>query len=408
MRTLFISHSSLDRADTDAVCTSLAAVQVEGEPAFEVLVDQRELEAGSPWPDQLHEWLGRCHAGLILLTRNAVDSHWVLKEATILAWRALREPGFRVFIVQAPDVTAADLAKAKFAPLELRRIQQLKHAGPDGRAAEILGLMPAIADPTPLERLTGRLTDLFERIGINTVAEVSRKVCGKPLGLPLDNAYKPRYAAAIATRLICRDLGEYTGVDDLVEDLSLSDATRAVEQILWIVAPWWVDLMAAGRLARLLDSQPRIAAVMNGAQVGQFTALMYVQRAHPLSRRYKVLPLSGGWKGDPAVHFTRLICEHYRMNREHAGDDQQVIERLNAGRPDTYVVLPGQLDDSSIRTLVDRFSKLTFIIWPGEALEPDPSLVRVDWLEPPLDPEREEQQADHYERAREIVDSMPR
>src|SRR5678816_1440915 len=95
---IFVSHSSKDNDLTRDFCQALRA-EVAGEstcdpvvdyeklPDYDVLVDINELQAGRPWPKQLHEWMARCHAAVLLLTPNAVKSPWVLKEATILAWR---------------------------------------------------------------------------------------------------------------------------------------------------------------------------------------------------------------------------------------------------------------------------------------------------------------------------------
>lgn len=53
-RRLFVSHSSHDGDLTRALCNHLKNA-VGDEQAFDVLVDYSELEAGRPWPIQLHE-----------------------------------------------------------------------------------------------------------------------------------------------------------------------------------------------------------------------------------------------------------------------------------------------------------------------------------------------------------------
>lgn len=40
-----------------------------------------DLVPGKEWPKQIHEFMAKCHAAVILLTENAVRSDWVLKEA---------------------------------------------------------------------------------------------------------------------------------------------------------------------------------------------------------------------------------------------------------------------------------------------------------------------------------------
>jgi hypothetical protein len=58
--------------------------------------------------------------------RGALNSAWVLKEATILAWRAaLDKQKFKLFVVQMQDVAGADLHAAKFDPLMLNLMQRV-------------------------------------------------------------------------------------------------------------------------------------------------------------------------------------------------------------------------------------------------------------------------------------------
>src|SRR5215218_8076320 len=144
---IFVSHSSSDNAFTKQVCEALRGDSA-GQPScapvvdyeelqdYDVLVDVNELEAGKPWPKQLHGWMARCHAGLLLLTPNAVKSSWVLKEATILAWRLSLDKHFSFFTVRFDEVSDADLTAGGFDPLMLGQIQALATRDAAAIAAE--------------------------------------------------------------------------------------------------------------------------------------------------------------------------------------------------------------------------------------------------------------------------------
>ena len=67
---VFVSHSSQDRALTDAVCAGLQPSADGRRPGYEVLVDQTELKPGVEWPRYLHEWMARCHAVVLLLWKH--------------------------------------------------------------------------------------------------------------------------------------------------------------------------------------------------------------------------------------------------------------------------------------------------------------------------------------------------
>src|SRR6185436_18744983 len=150
---IFVSHSSKDNELTKQVCQALRAggagetgcdlvLDYEKLQDYDVLVDVDELQAGRPWPKQLHEWMARCHAAVLLLTSNAVKSPWVLKEATILAWRLSLDKNFRFFTVRFDDVSDADLTAGGFDPLMLGEIQKLQAGDAADIAAQVRKAIP--------------------------------------------------------------------------------------------------------------------------------------------------------------------------------------------------------------------------------------------------------------------------
>src|SRR5262249_53140099 len=94
---IFVSHSSHDdkaRRFLIEVCEALDAA------GFDVLVDYKCLPVADEWESHLHGWLAECDAAVLLLGSDALkNSVWVLKEATILTWRARVDEHFRVLPV---------------------------------------------------------------------------------------------------------------------------------------------------------------------------------------------------------------------------------------------------------------------------------------------------------------------
>jgi hypothetical protein len=70
-------------------------------------------------------------------------------------------------------------------------------------------------------------------------------------------------------------------VEELIDTLSFTRAPNNVQQIFRIVAHYWVDAQAAGRLPPLLTASERRTAALNGALVSRFNANACVRRAHP-------------------------------------------------------------------------------------------------------------------------------
>jgi hypothetical protein len=359
--------------------------------------------------------MARCHAAVVLLTEQAIASPWVLKEATILAWRASVDESFHLFIVQGPGVTETRMAEEKFGPLLLDTIQKIA-LGQNApltaddiedaarRIRDTIGCRP-VAD-TPFDRLAGGLADLFGKVGEHTLLRVAEKVrIGAPDWRP-DRDRRTQYVEEIARRIVCESLGQYHGVDELVDDLSSTTPIETLKQILAIAAPRWVDLAAAGRLPQLAVKTRR-AAIINGSHVAEFTADMYVRRAHPLSNKYRVMQASGGFAGDPADHYTREICALVRKRENRTDGDEAIIAYLNRRNQNLYVLLPPPLPpQEALARLLNRFPRLSFILWSGETLDARDLHDAIDRLLPEVDLDQEERELDSYRGALEIIRNM--
>ena len=86
------------------LCARLAAPDDVSGCQCEPLVDYTELGPGVGVASSLHEMMAECQAAVVLLTEHAVKSAWVLKEATILAWRRSLDPSFTVFVARDPAI----------------------------------------------------------------------------------------------------------------------------------------------------------------------------------------------------------------------------------------------------------------------------------------------------------------
>jgi hypothetical protein len=407
---IFVSHSSVDRALTRELCERLRAQSGAGQ-GFDVLVDDTELAAGIPWPVQLHEWMANCHAAVILLTHAAVASPWVLKEATILAWRLSIDPSFRLFTVQFPDVTDEILREAKFEPLMLGQIQRIGALNADAISAVVRASFDNLKIArTPLDTLVANLASLLSRVDEQKLEEISERInVAKPAWRPGKDKSR-QHAEVIARRIVCEQLGNYDGVDKLVDDLIQTTSAEVVQKILWIVAPYWVSGEAAGRLAAVGHRLSSRAAAINGREVMDFTADMYVRRAHPLTRLYNVVSLAGGAAGDLATHIIDEVCRWYRKSRNKRGSNEEIIAQLSKEPPGlNYIVVPPPLPlPDDVRRLIALFPKLKFIFWTGDLLERDVEFAEVEWLSPPLDLDMEERQYRSYYYAIQAIRSESR
>lgn len=421
---IFVSHSSKDNPLTRQLCEALRgddaasaqyelAVDFEKLQHYDVLVDIDELQAGKPWPKQLHEWMARCNMAVLLLTANAVKSPWVLKEATILAWRLSLDTSFRFVTVRFADVSDADLSKGGFDPLILGEIQTLAGGDVAYIAAEVgKALSAAVVEETPFDSLCAALEDLAQDVKPNTL-----RTLGEKMGVPRaawrpDVDQRQLYVRAIAASLLSEGLGGYGGTHQLVKDLVATTSTETVKKILDIVAPYWVDAEAAGQLPLLAAKQPHPAIAIDGACVARYTADMYVRKAYGLDRLQRVLPIPSGNAGDLVDHIMReLYRRAIRAERTGGGSGALSAEQLaeatrhyDRSQLQHFVVLskpypaPDQMTE-----LAKHFPKLVFLLWTDSGLL-DGELKGVVRLRPPVAVDEEERQYAAYLDARELID----
>ncbi len=93
---------------------------------LDVWLDKRNLEAGGLWREGIHEGLGSCDGAVLLLSTEALESGWVLKEATILTWRFFLGSRVRIVPILLDPVTSGSLSQKGFGPLGVGEIQAVK------------------------------------------------------------------------------------------------------------------------------------------------------------------------------------------------------------------------------------------------------------------------------------------
>ena len=395
---IFLSHASADRDLTDVV----AAHFPDDDPDYELLLDSRRLEAGWQWESYLHEWMARCDAGLLLLTGIAVERDYVLKEATILAWRMSLDPDFRFYVARDPGVVDdAMLAAHRFTPVNLERVQAITTLDAEVIADTVrTGLAGQVPPQTPFDKLVNKLAGLLANAGSQAIADIAEH-------LDVIKEWRPaaeqrtRDVQAIARALFCGKLGDYgqvpgapdvhapRGLHALISDLVDTTLAEDLKVILRMLAPHWVDGDSAGKCALLPQHQPRRAVGVNGKFIAKYTAQVMVDRGHlDKASAYRVLDVGGANAGGFVDHYTSQIRLAYAAQpgfswlEELTPEEQD--DRIKADRT-RYVVIPPPPEPSDLDLLLDRFPSINFVVWTGETLERDDTLTRVDWAEPPVD-----------------------
>lgn len=389
---VFISHgtdksSAQELAFLDALYASLNTA-VDNGPCIEVLLDRQRLEAGDDWAGMLHDWLAECHGAVLLLSPRALTRPWVLKEATILAFRKAVDPAFELLPVMLPGVDSKAIAQQPgFSALSLPDIQA---AGKDDDAATIAAtLRSRLArlhpqTPAPLDRLEEVLTAHIQHADAGMVESACEVLLGEPVAWRPD-AERRRQCARVLARAIVRGRlgkrlpGPQPATAPQPEPLpalarTLKAAALPRENILHVInlaAPSWVDDEVALRLRSQMQAPPearRICAINTSmSRYGPLMAVWRMLSPHTPSNVYWIADASAD---DWAEVIEQRICEVVRkQDPDRYGSDDEVAIELEQRTEPLFFVVPKPLPDADLReALHRRFPCAVFIANTGPTL----------------------------------------
>lgn len=380
---LFVSHSS---RDTDFAKDIVHRIDATG--ACKSILDALHLEQGDAWKPQLFQWMARCHAALILLTEDALASNWVLQEATVLRARKALEPGFRVFIVVAPDLkqTCAERWKL-FEPLGLDEIQGLRTLDADAIAATVSAALQKRVQSqrkTLFDRLHARVADSLGELGTkpNTLAELADH-------LALDEAEwiaitgSQQVVCDLLSRRLCRgDLGGYAELRDLFAVISPVGHDE-LREMLHLLGAYWVVPAAAALFPAASEGPPPRLLVMR-ANSADFLAQRHIERIYgPYGKRPLVLRLCGGNEtfADLQAQLMRALRADVLYDEDLSDEDVlDALDDLEARRladvgtalesrvsPRTFVIVQGLMLEKLALELARAFPTLVFVVTVKEA-----------------------------------------
>jgi hypothetical protein len=415
--TVFISHSCKDlerdpptdlseedatiRASRLKFCRKLRdtlAAALRRDKRFKVFLDVRGgLRPGDVWRSGLHDALRTCSAGIVLLTPESLESHWVLKEATILSWRAfMAEPMVLIPIVL--DVSRAQLKERGFGALDLDAIQWLNVNGTDeaeirrvvNAAADVLrrkyaSLQAGPRDLTDTEAWIETLaTTLGNAIGTSTINLKNRYLTGMCRELDIEPADAKRFngdpLVHVAAHVLLADS------DQIIRFLrhvgNPSGAQR--QELQQAVAALWVDPASA---ACMLSKDTKVI-VMDTAETA--SAREYIARAFcnrfPADRLIQPSDVTGGTESDVLTEIEQCLRQVLPIE-----DDAALAQDLKKNGRVFVVLGPGSTRPNVLDRVTEDYPQLTFVVAAGS----NPKAKLGTWsdkalvLRPLLQPTRE-------------------
>ena len=408
---VFLSH----RNGEPAVVTLIETIgQRLDSIGLETWVDFDRLQPGARWRDEIYKWLGVCHAGIVIVSPEALapDSVWVEREASILSWRKVLDPDFTLIPILLPGVTVAQLRDdVRFRDLGLDDLQLIQHTSLEATCKALHDGLQHLTCPahTPLEELAEQIQVLLEPMSGQLIEGALRR-CDPT---PARQAYEGNPRRSLALSLLHSPLSKAV---EALEFLATRVAVASsVDRILEIIAPGWVDLAAARWLAFCASaSAPRPAAVINAKS--RFAADMYVRRAscRPPKTMWHVVSVTGTVGElafeDLAVEIQQALLDNFAAHLstdplDPAPEVQlpRVLKTLENKRRPVIVVLRIPVSVAELMPrLQDRFPYITFLFLSGDTL-PDatqcPEML-VRRIEPALALGREDEAMSEYQAAR--------
>jgi hypothetical protein len=167
---------------------------------------------------------------------------------------------------------------------------------------------------------------------------------------------------------------------------------NAVQEVLTLVGPLWVDPEAAAPLRNgVLRGSARYDVALNGLRLGAYTAESYVRRAYPDSTLPIFDRIPDNNAGDVVAHITVNLRAEARKAVEELAllEDEDIDEQLNSDGVRRFVYVPWLLNDMELARLRARYPGPTFIFGTGASLPTTPPPAGVRFLAPELDTARE-------------------
>jgi hypothetical protein len=396
---VFVSHSSHAPDALDRLEVLVKGLR-GGKNGFEVLFDKEQITEGARWREAINAMLAECDAAVILVTPDALQSPWVLKEATILRWRYDRDPKFPLFPVVSANVDRAELKKNRlWDPVDLPAIQFVASDDPAGTAASVRKRLAPLATqlrPAPLDLLVDEIASLLAKASPSHLLSAFESLNERiPFGV---SDQHQRLAYAIA-RWILRQ--SPPALERMATALALLGKTFPADdacQILDLVAPMWVELDAASWFVRADWRHAGFRDIAIACKRPAPTLQQYVDRAHLPWRPPRVWLLNGITGGahahDIAQELRNVLRPHLEARLRRRLDDSDIDEIVGQAEARFYVALPLPDDRQVVTTLQDQYPHVTFVFFvqPEMCLPygTPPVAAGVGWVDPSLDPRLEE------------------
>jgi hypothetical protein len=413
---VFISHSARrDGAAMEVLNKITARLKRDG---FDVWWDQERLSGGEDWRQEINIWLGLCDCAVILFSKKALPSPWVLKEATNLLWRRSLDDSFIVLPVLMPEVERSDLNAEEYKPLAINEIQATPRDTATGIARKVSEKLAPLKESrnlaSPLRRLENVVASSLREIEIKqpTTLIEAAECLGEDLG-PWQPGPRPGYSERLARLLLRADLS--TAKEAMRVLAPHFNDSKTAYRIIDILAIFWINPFAVARLPaiRQFPRAQRIVCV-NGKKY-PFTAQNYIRRASWATSDWLIVEITNA-PGEEEHHVDAIEKEIRAYLRRKSGvpeaygyeEVEEHLTRREAREP-LFIIVPPGLDEDTLDKLREKFPAFIFFLLVGDEIsESEKNRLKdrkVILLLPELKPGEEKSAFEQWIDARAVIAS---
>ena len=282
MTNIFISHSSKTPLANYAREKLRERLRRAG---VKILLDEGGVDPGEEWRAKILDWLGVCHAAVILFSPEAVEnSSWVWAETTILCWRHAINPQIKIVPVLFEGVNEEDSRLKTFEPVRLGEIQFVKpQAGKTGYDAidDMVEEVGKALDGFSSHGIDDSMAEWVNMIdsAMGSVGNASLSDIAVAIKMNLDHmpAAKDEKRLMIARQLLLSEPDTaLSGLSKLLRNISCKDNK---ERLVELTSPIWVPHDSVRNITPVIkrDDQTRRNVLINGKWIE--TALECIYRA---------------------------------------------------------------------------------------------------------------------------------
>lgn len=400
---IFISHSARkDRKAYDNL--TIVRDHLIG-AGFDVLIDETRIDGNEDWRNCINTWLAHCHGAIILLTKKALNSAWVQKEAAILSWRRSRsQPSEFKLLPVLLDTTAEEVkGTTGFSVLELTDYQALMNL--EGLA--LARLLAARLEPlrqfelvTPRQLVEAKLAFQLQAAAaqpalLNTV--IAR--LGEDSG-----GWEPNKDLAGRTaRLLLQAPLSRVVSNDALEPLRGVLTRDAVQIVTEVLRASWIDMQTAAMFVEVTNKpEGKRAAALNGAETN-FTELALFARANGGMDSWKIIQISDCTGEDQGGSYLAQAAAGLKAC-VNAANDAELLRRMRRypkTRPILIVLPPIRKDmplpdEDQINRLLQEYPACTYFVLSGSEPLAAGCLGNFVRLDPPLEEAIEQDARDDF------------